>query len=483
MEPISPWTLISVAHYLVAVFFVERILRMRRDPGGMLAWILALLLLPVLGPLLYLLVGYTPIQRKVRRRRRRRRLIEPALSRQTAAVTAAYDARREPVLSERQRDLMQMALRLTGAAVTRGNEVDLYHDAERAFLNLGLAIQAAQSYIHLEYYIFADDETGRGVRDLLVGKAREGVRVRLLADAVGSWRMRRAFVRSLEQAGVQVAFFLPWGLTRRRFRLNCRNHRKLTVVDGRTGFLGSKNIGDEYLGRRRQRLGPWRDTHLRVRGPCVAQLQEVFLEDWHFATGEALAPDAYLPPPIIEGNHLVQMVPSGPDQRPDVLYQLLYAAVADARHSVALLTPYFVPDEAMMLALTSAACRGVRVQVLLPSRSDHWLLLWAARSVYRELMETGVEIYEYPGGMLHSKEVIVDGRWAMVGSANMDVRSFAINFELTSLLYDETLARQLQGEFQTLRREAIRITARHIRERTYAQTLAAGLGRLATPML
>jgi len=483
MDSISPWTLISIAHYLAAVLFVERILRTRRDPGGMLAWILALLLLPVLGPLLYVLIGPVPIQRKVRRRRRRRRLIEPALSQTTAGVTSPYDARREPVQSERQRDLMQLAWRLTGAAVTRGNHVDITHDAERAFLNLSLAIQAAQAHIHMEYYIFADDEAGRGVRDLLAAKAREGVEVRILADAVGSWRMRRPFIRSLEQAGVQVAFFLPWGLTRRRWQVNCRNHRKLTVIDGKVGFFGSKNIADEYLGRRRQRLGPWRDTHLRAVGPCVAQLQEVFLEDWHFATGAALPPDLYIPPPLIEGNHLVQMVPSGPDQRPDVLYQLLYAAVSDARHSVMLLTPYFVPDQAMMLALTSAACRGVRVQVLLPSRSDHWLLLWAARSVYHELMETGVEIYEYPGGMLHSKEVIVDGRWAMVGSANMDVRSFAINFELSSLLYDETLARQLQREFAALRREAVRVTARHLRERTYAQTLAAGLGRLATPML
>lgn len=483
MTAAQVWSVLSIASYAAALAIIVRILLTRREPGSMLVWILTVLLLPILGPILFLLVGESPIRRKARRRRRRRRLIEPDLSRRIAVLSESYNGRAEPTPDERQRDLMALACRLSDSVVTRGNSIDIFHDAERAFLTLGLAIEEARSHVHLEYYIFAEDETGRAMRDLLVKKAREGVEVRLLIDAMGSWSLGRSFVKSLRDEGVQTTFFLPWGLTRRHIQLNCRNHRKLAVIDGRLGFTGSKNIADEYLGRRKRLLGPWRDTHLRLAGPCVTQLQEVFVEDWHFATKQALSSPRYFPSPVLEGPRLVQIIPSGPDRQADVLHQLLNAAVFDARRSVSLLTPYFVPDAPMLLALTSAAYRGVRVRVLLPSRSDHPLLLWAARSFYEQLLEAGVEILEYDHGMLHSKEVIVDGRWAMVGSANMDVRSFAINFELTTMLYDEELAQQLQVEFEGLCDGARRMTIERVKAWSIKQRLAAGVARLATPML
>lgn len=482
MIPSYVWSILSIANYAVVALVILHILRTRRNPRGMLVWILTLLLLPFLGLLLYLLVGETPIRRRVRRRRRRRRKIESGLAQQTAVLASAFDGREQRETPNAHLAMMQLATRISDTVVTHGNEVDVYHDAERAFLALSLAIESARSHIHMEYYIYADDETGRAMRDLLIKKAREGVEVRLLLDAVGCWKLRRSFVKSMQREGVTVAFFLPWGLTRRRFQLNCRNHRKLTVVDGNLGFFGSKNIADEYLGRRNAST-TWRDTHLRVAGPSVAQLQEIFVEDWHFATKEDLSSDRYFPEPTIAGDRLVQLVPSGPDRRAGVLHQMLNAAVSDATRSVSLLTPYFVPDGAMHLALTSAAYRGVRVQLLVPCRSDHWLVLWAGRSFYRELLEAGVEIYEYDKGMLHSKEVIIDQRWAMVGSANMDVRSFKINFELTSVLYDEGLAFALQADFDRLRDQAHRQTIRRIKDWTYGQELAAGLARLATPLL
>ncbi|MFQ5428967.1 MAG: cardiolipin synthase [Phycisphaerae bacterium] len=482
MIPAGVWSILSVLDVVVVVATVEHILRTRRDPRGMMAWILLLLLLPFLGLILYLLVGRVPIQRKVRRRKRRRRLIEPVLSEQREALARSHDGRRVEGLGPTQAALMELATRVSDTVVTRGNEVSLYHDAEQAFLTLGLAIEAARSHVHMEYYIFADDETGRAMRDLLARKAREGVEVRLLLDAVGCWRLRRRFVDSLQRAGVEVAFFLPWGMSRRRFQLNCRNHRKLTVIDGQSGFFGSKNIGDAYLGRH-EKYGPWRDTHLRVAGPCVTQLQEVFVEDWHFATGKGLSSDRYFPTPVIRGDRLVQIVPSGPDDRADVLHQLLYAAVSDARDSICFITPYFVPDRAIILALTSAAYRGVRVRLLLPARSDHWLVLWAGRSFYDVLLEAGVEVYEYDRGMLHSKVAIVDARWAMVGSANMDIRSFRINFELTSMLYDNDVAGELQDDFDGLCATARRVDLRDVERWGYGQTLAAGVARLATPLL
>ncbi len=477
------WTILWVFHYLAALVVIEHILRNRRDPRGMLAWILALLLLPILSLFLYLLIGYMPIERKVRRRRRRRREIETALKRQAEAAVGPYDVMEVAELDPAQRSIIRMSTRLSESYVTRGNEAMIYHDSEALFLAMSLAIESAQSHVHMEYYIFAADETGRAVRDLLLRKAGQGVEVRLLLDAVGCWRLPRSFVKEMERGGIKVAFFLPWGLTRRRFHVNCRNHRKAIVVDGKVGFLGSQNIGDEYLGRRK-RFAPWRDTHLRVHGPAVTQLQEVFVEDWHFATGEDLAEkNKYFPEPQLAGSHIVQIIPSGPDRRANVMHQLLYAAVSDAKHSISLITPYFVPDRAMILALESAAYRGVRVRLMLPSRSDHRIVLWAARSYYEELLEAGVEVYEYDEGMLHSKVVVVDRRWAMVGSANMDERSFRLNFELTSILYDAGLTQELVADYEALREKARRVTSEMLDRWTYFETLAAGAARLATPLM
>jgi len=482
MSPATLWTLLSLLSYVAALLAVEHILRHRRDPRGMLAWILALLFLPVIGVVLFLLIGHEPIQRKVRKRQRRRRRIEAALAARSEELAREHAAAGEPGLDAEQQALIRMACKLGETVATCGNAVDIYHDAEQVFLTMALAIESARAHVHLEYYIFQEDETGIAMRDLLVRKAREGVEVRLLLDAVGSWRMRRAFVRSFKDSGVRVEFFLPWRPRQRRLNLNCRNHRKLVVIDGEVGFTGSQNIGDEYLGRKKK-YGPWRDTHMRLRGPAVIQLQEVFVEDWNFAAGENIAARRYFPPQNAAGRQVVQVVPSGPDRRPNVLHQLLLAAVGDADRDVSLLTPYFVPDHAMVLALESAAYRGVPVRLLIPARSDHRFVLWAGRSYYDELLEAGVEIYEYDEGMLHSKVVVIDGRWAMVGSANMDVRSFRTNFELTTLLYDAGLARELQADFDQLRAASRRVMAADVSAWSYGQTLAAGVARLATPLL
>jgi cardiolipin synthase len=482
MSTSTIWTVVSILNYLGVIIAVLHILRHRREPRGMLAWILALLLLPVVGLMLFLLIGNMPVERKVRRRRRRRRLIEPALSQRTRELAAGHDALGAPQHDPQLSSLIRLASRVGETVVTRGNSVAIYHDAEAIFLALSLAIEEAVSHVNLEYYIFAPDETGLAVRDLLIKKARQGVEVRLLLDAVGCLGLPRSFVRPMKEAGVKVAFFLPWGLSSRRLSLNCRNHRKLVVVDGRVGFTGSQNIGDVYLGRKKK-YGPWRDTHLRLRGPSVAQLQEIFAEDWHFAAGENLLADPYFPEPVWEGEQSVQIVASGPDRRRSVLHQLLFAALTDARHVVSVLTPYFVPDLPMVLALQSAALRGVHVRLLIPSRNNHRVVIWAGRSCYGDLIDSGVEVYEYEHALLHSKVVVVDDRWAMVGSANMDERSFRLNFEVTSLLYDVGLAQELHADFDALRHRARRITREELAAWGYGEHLLLGLARLATPML
>ncbi|HUN80496.1 MAG TPA: cardiolipin synthase [Phycisphaerae bacterium] len=476
------WTVLSILNYAGVLLAIEHILRTRREPRGMLAWILALLLLPFAGLILFLLVGNLPVQRKVRRRRNRRRLIESALARRSQAVAQEHAAMLSQEVDPHQNALIHLATHLGETAVTRGNEVSIYYDGERMFSDLTAALEAARHHIHMEYYIFAPDETGRAIRDLIARKAKQGVEVRLLMDAVGSRRIGRQFLAPLREAGAAVEFFMPWGISSRRLGLNCRNHRKIVVVDGTIGFTGSHNVGDEYLGRRRK-FGPWRDTHLRLRGPSVTQLQEVFVEDWHFAARHDLSGDPYFPMPDTSGKATVQIMPTGPDRRPYAMHQLLLGAAADAKHSICLLTPYFVPDHAMLLALQTARLRGMQVQLLVPSRSDHRLVLWAARGCYEELLEAGVEIFEYPHAMLHSKVMIVDRRWAMVGSANMDERSFRINWEVSTLLFDRGLAGELQDDFEQLRSRAQKMNLQAVRSWTYSEKMLSNMARLATPML
>ncbi len=475
-------TALWIVNYAAVAIAIVHILLTRKEPRGMFTWILALFFLPVIGLVLYLLVGEVSIRRKVRRRRRRRQQIAGRLASRTAVLGQTFDARRVENLSTSQQSMIHLASRVSGAYVTSGNEVVIYNDAEQAFLALQLGIEAAQSHVHMLYYIFRDDDTGRSIGELLRKKARQGVEARLLLDAVGCWRMSRAFLAWLRDGGVKVSFFLPWGIMNRRLQMNCRNHRKLTVIDGRVGFTGSKNIGDEYLGRKKK-LGPWRDHHLSMRGPCVMQLQEIFVEDWHFASGEDLSGDGYFHEPERAGNQLVQIVPSGPDGFAEVLHQLLIAAVSDAEQEIAIVTPYFVPDVAMLVALKWAAYRGVTVRLVVPHKSDHVVLLWAGRSFYEELLRSGIEIYEYQSGMLHSKIIIIDRRWAMVGSANMDIRSFQYNFEMTCMLYDEGLASGFQEQFDEFLRESKRIYQRDVKRWGYRERLAAGAARVATPVL
>jgi len=283
-------------------------------------------------------------------------------------------------------------------------------------------------------------------------------------------------------AGVEVAFAMPVIPWHGRWRVNYRNHRKVVVVDGRIGFTGSQNIGDEYRGRL-ARYGRWRDTHLMIEGPGVHHLQEVFIEDWHYTTREDLVKDEYFPLPGPAGEHTVQLLPSGPGQHVPVLHHLLFAAVSAARSSVSVITPYFVPDAAMVLALQSACYRGVRVRLLIPTTTDHRVVLFAGRSYYPELMEAGVEIFEHDATMLHSKVMIIDHAFALVGSANMDERSFRLNFELTVMLYGQALAGELYRDFEVLTARSRRIRPTHLGKQSFAREVRMGLARLASPLL
>lgn len=474
----STWTWLTILAEAPALVAIVLVLLRPRDPKGMTAWILALLFLPLVGWLLFVFFGEP---RKGRHRRRRRRNIRKlAIKAGIAPATmASYVAATK---GRSMHSLVKLTDVLGSPPPTRGNQVSIFYDAARTFQSIMEAIAGARRHVHLEYYIFQTDETGQAVADLLKQRARAGVECRLLLDYIGCLRMPRSFVQDMKEAGVQLEFALPMLPLRGAWRINFRNHRKIAIIDGSIGFTGSQNIGDEYSGRPVS-FGACRDTHLRIVGPAVWHLQEVFAADWHYTTHQSLLQPDYLPIPEADGGHVVQVVPSGPDQEAAVMHQLLFAAVSDADESICIITPYFIPDGAMVLALTSAAYRGVRVQLMIPDCTDHRLVLWAGRSYYPELMAAGVEIYEYPHELLHSKVVVVDQTWAMVGSANMDQRSFRLNFELTTLLYSPELADHLYNDFQELRERSRQVPGRNMDSIPKPEALLFGLARLASPLL
>lgn len=472
------WTILTTVHELLVLWAVYTVIRRPREPRAMLAWILALLFIPVLGLLLYVLIGEPRLHRTRRRRRKRRLRVMQVIRRRSGVGAESRKAGVEesPAIAW----FMRLATRVGGRLPTRGNDVVVHHDAEKMFLEMSLAIQSARSHVHMEYYIFQPDETGRKIRDLLVAKAREGIKCRLLLDFVGCWKLFDSFVRPMREAGVEVVFFMPVLPWRGRWRVNFRNHRKIVVVDGKIGFTGSQNIGDQYAGRDG---AAWRDTHVRIVGPAVHHMQEVFIEDWFFASRKQIGHDvqAYFPTPQTESDHLVQVVPSGPDRESNVLHLLLLGAIGAARHSVSIATPYFVPDTAMILSLQSAAYRGVRVRLLIPSQTDHKIVLWAGRSFYNDIRRAGIEIYEYDQAMLHSKVIIVDDVCSIVGSANFDERSLRLNFELSMVLYEPQLAGLLYADFEELRSRAQAIRVRkHVGA---AESIKLGLARLISPLL
>ncbi|MCP5158653.1 MAG: cardiolipin synthase [Gammaproteobacteria bacterium] len=450
----------------------------RHSPVATLAWLLALLFMPYFGFLVYLLFG-------PRRLHRRRRRYDRARER---LIQSTRDLRSDHAIPENfpdvglARQIALMQVRVGQGAPLSAVRVIVLETGDVCYRSIETAIAAASHHIHLEYYTWRPDRVGTRLRDLLVEKARAGVEVRLLLDAIGSDRTDHRFLQPLQDAGAEVAWFNPIGLRRLRLKqVNFRTHRKIVVCDGQVGFTGGINVGDEHSQTHR-RHDAWRDTHLRIEGEPVHRLQFIFLEDWYFATDQAPFADEFFPRFAETTGHWLQIVESGPDNHRHAIAKLYFAAIAGAQRQLLLATPYFVPSEALTMALVTAALRGVDVQVLAPKHSDSRLVTAAARSYYDELASAGVTIHEYGPPMLHAKLMVVDGEIAAVGSANFDNRSLALNFEVMAVLYDAGLARHLTHSFAADLRHASRYV-KPGRRATFGQRLGEATARLLSPLL
>jgi len=339
--------------------------------------------------------------------------------------------------------LIHLMLRNNRSLLTLDNRIDLLVNGRQTFPAMLDAIASATNYVHLEFYRFEPDTLGMEFSELMKRKAKEGVKVRVIYDDVGSWNIRKPYIKKMREAGVQIHTFMPVRFPNFSSKINYRNHRKILVVDGKVGFVGGLNIADKYL-HGLPDLGPWVDTHLRLEGEAVAALDRVFVADWDFVSGEELPPDAALEHVVRTGNRcLVQVASSGPDTDWATIMQVYFSAIATAKSSIYLTSPYFSPDESLLTALKTAALSGVDVRMIFPEYTDSIIANWNTRSYISELLDAGVRVFLYRRGFIHSKYLLVDNIFSSVGSPNVDVRSFDLDFEVTALIYDEDFALRL----------------------------------------
>lgn len=329
------------------------------------------------------------------------------------------------------------------SVLTTHNKIDLLIDGEQTFPAMIESIDSAKDYIHLEFYRIEPDMLGTEFKELLKKKASEGVHVRVMFDDVGSWNIKNSYLKEVRAAGIEIYPFMPVRFPLLTNKINFRNHRKIIVVDGSTGFVGGLNIADKYLHGLKD-LGPWRDTHLRITGESVAVLNSVFLADWYFVSGEAITNiKSYFDYQKVTNRCLMQVASGGPDSDWANIMQVYFSAIATAKKSIYLSSPYFSPDESILTALMTASLSGVDVRIIFPQRSDSAIANWNTRSYISELLDAGIRIYLYERGFSHSKYLLVDDVFASVGSPNVDIRSFELNFEVTALIYDEVFASDL----------------------------------------
>jgi cardiolipin synthase A/B len=475
---IPEWLLWGIYLFTV-VPTITVILLENRNPVKSLSWILVLIFLPVLGIIIYLYLGQDYRKQKIVAKRSIRRLHNrPKIHLEELDVEHS-------TLSPQSKHLIHLLQKNSEASAFKDSRVTLYTNGVDTFKALFDAIENAKKEIHVEFYIIENDTLGKQFRDILIRKAKEGVRIRLIFDYVGSFHFKRAPQNELRAAGVELYAFLPahFKITIRKNRINYRNHRKIVIVDGKVGFTGGLNIADRYLTG--NKLGFWRDTFMSVEGPAVHGLQNAFLTDWFFVSRQLLSGDRYFPSilPFPEQNNVVQIVTSGPDSDWENIMQGIFVAITSATQYVYVQTPYFMPTDVIMSALQTAALGGVDVRVMMPERTDTPMTQSCSYSNITQSLEAGVKIYLYRTAFMHSKAIVIDDHLSTVGSSNMDFRSYEQNFELNAFIYDKKIARELKAIFLTDQQMCTEITLNEWRNRPLWTRVKESVARLFSPLL
>lgn len=475
--------LMTIIYTIFIIIVIGIIIHEKRDPVKALAWITVIALVPVAGIVLYILFGRNHRKEKMFNLKEIKDLEQlEKISREQLAAISDPDFELPRTIAE-YRNIITLLLNNNKAPLTTSNHITVLNNGRDTFASILEALRGAKSTINIEYYIFENDRIGGKVAKILRDKARAGVEVRFIYDDVGSWGLSPKFLRELRKDGVQVCCFQPVVFPWLTSKVNYRNHRKIIVVDGQVGFTGGINIADRYLVRRGKH-GMWRDTHLRLEGESVRMLQVVFLTDWFFLNKKELLNDnKFFPPSTVAEECPVQIATSGPDSDWAAIMQAFFSAITHARDHIYISSPYFLPNQAILTALKVAALGGIDVRLMLPSRSDSKIVYWATRSYISELMDAGIKIYFYRRGFNHSKVIMIDGKFSSVGTANMDVRSFEDNFEVSAIMYDPGIAAELEGYFLEDLRHSKLITQKEWEKRSDLHSIYESFARLLSPLL
>ncbi len=454
--------------WVLALITAPSILLARRGrPTAALSWLFFLAMVPIVGAVVWWAIGRMQLERQKERRH---------------AVNARVEERHGPAPLDTDSTFHQrIPLEALGQSVfpSRGNRVRLLVDGPTAFPAMHAAIASARESILVLFYIWRPDETGTRLRDALAERARAGVTVRVLVDSYGSPKFSDKFARPLVEAGAAVNRVMPWRLLRRTPRVNFVNHRKIIVVDDRVAFTGGMNVGDEYR-------HTWRDLMLRIEGKAVLALRQIFLADWAAATGnvDARVIDAPPAPDADAGIETeVAVVGSGPDQEQPWIHLAYFQAFTGARRRIWIATPYFIPSQALIVALQSAESQGVDVRVLVPRDNDVPLVSWACRSYYPQMLAAGIRVFEYTGPMLHAKAFVVDDDICMVGSANVDTRSFHLSFEVGCFMVSGEMVETLSGWYEELLADSDEVFLSALEKQSKVRSLLEAAAHLASPLL
>ncbi len=466
---------VIIAHVAGALTSVEAIMQ-TRTPQGAVAWAVSLNLFPYGAVPAYWVFGHTELDSYSEVRDENNVRFDPIRKEMDAALDTA-NLHRDP-----SHPLGKMLESLAGLKFTGGNTTTLLIDGRETFDAMYAAIDGAEKYILFQSYILRDDDTGRMFAKKLIARAKAGVRVHILYDEIGSLGLDSGYLENMKAAGIEISSFSTNRSDGRKYQLNFRNHRKILVVDGKTGFAGGLNIGDEYLGKD-DVLTPWRDTHMRVNGPAAVMLQIPFCEDWFWATDRMLEDLDWAVPPSAEGGDAtVLCLPTGPADPRETCALFFLAAINSAEKRLWIATPYFVPDQQIVSALKLAKLRGVDVRIIVPDLNDSVLVEYSSHAFLDEIMAAGIRAYRFQKGFLHQKTMLIDDDLSFVGSANMDNRSFRLNFEIILTVKDAVFGKEMEGMFEKDFENSTRIEAKTFESKPFLFRLASKVSRLLAPI-
>jgi len=475
-------SLVTILYFLTVVFIAVLIIMENRNPVKTISWILVLVLLPFIGIVGYLFFGQEYRKSKMFSRKGLKDLekLRKLTLEQLDNLPKNHFQISDRLYSKKR--LMNLLLSNSNAILTNNNEVKVLCNGNETFPEIFRSIELAKHHIHLEYYIVEDDIIGNYLRELLIRKAHEGVEVRFIYDDVGSWQLKRKWLRTMSDAGVKVDCFMRVRFPNLTSRVNYRNHRKILVIDGETAFVGGLNFADRYQDGVAG-IGPWRDTHLKVTGGGATSLQIIFMADWYFVSKEIFRGENYFKPFESGDGKLVQISASGPDSDWESIGQAYFSAIASATDYVYISTPYLMPTADIMTALKTSALGGIDVRIIVPGMSDAVTSMWGTNSYIEELLESGVKIYFYKAGFIHSKVIVVDGTFSSVGTANLDFRSLETNFEVNAMIYDEEIAGILTNQFLDDQDKSDAVVLEEWIKRPRINKIKESFARILSPML